>query len=315
MDRRTLGTALGALTIAAGSAWAAWGGAIDPPGRKGNPWTPGVPSAARYGSARRIVSVNLGVDEILLSLLPPGRIAALTRLVDDPTISNVTDLARAVTDRVPQMDAERILALEPDLLIAPPYARREVLGQLEDAGVEILRIPDCWTVDDIRTHLRFLGEALGVPDRAEELVREMDGVLEGVRARTEGRARPRVLFVGMNGDTMGKGTNFDLFVEAAGGINLAAEALIEGRKAIPVEQALALDPDVILVSGYLGDRKARGMEARPDLADDPAWREAAAVRAGRVHVLSGANLLSTSHYVTRTAEEIARILHPECYAP
>ena len=292
-------------------AWSVRGAALDPPGRRGNPWTPGVPAGSLR--ARRIVSVNVGVDEILLSLVPPERIAALGALADDPEISNVTELARAVTGRVSQVDAERILALEPDLIVVPHYVRREVLVQLEEGGVDILRIPDCWSVNDIRGHLRFLGKALGEPERAEGLVREMDAVLEEVRSRTAGRPRPRVLFVGSNGETQGRGTNFDLFVEAAGGINAAAEAGMEGRAALPMERALALDPDILLVLGYRSGRKARGPGVRPKLADDPAWQDARAVKEGRVHELNAAHMLSTSHHVTKTAEDLARILHPECY--
>ena len=316
MDR--LGTALGVLAIFGLTAWAAGGAVVDPPGKKGNPWRIGTPSAARYGKARRVVSVNVGTDEILLSLLPPDRVAAVSALSDDPTVSSVTELAKAVPGRV-TMEAERILALEPDLLIVPPYTRREVLLQLEEGDMEILRIPDCYSVDDIRVHLRFLGEALGEPDRAEELVAEMDGTLAEVRHRTAGLPRPRVLYIGMNGDTMGKGTNFDLFVEAAGGLNVAAETGIVGRGQIPLEKALALDPDIILVSSYRRGTsragKAGDMGVRPDLSADPAWRASRAVREGRVRVLSGAHLLSTSHHVTKTAEDLARILHPECYAP
>ncbi len=313
-----LGTALGLLAIAGLTAWAAGGAVMDPPGKRGNPWRIGTPSAARYGKARRVVSVNVGTDEILLSLLPPERIAAVSALSDDPTISSATALAKAVPRRV-TMEAERILALEPDLLIVPPYTRREVLAQLEAGGMQILRIPDFHTLADIRVQLRFLGEALGEPARAEALVAGMDAVLGDVRRRTAGLPRPRVLYVGLNGDTMGQGTNFDLFVEAAGGTNVAAEAGIVGREQIHLEKALALDPDILLVSSYRrgtsGAQKAGDMGVRPELAEDPAWRASRAVREGRVRVLNGAHLLSTSHHVTRLAEDLARILHPECYAP
>ncbi len=311
MERRTLGTVLGVLVIVGLTCWSAGGAVVHPPGRRGNPWTVGTPSVARYGKARRIVSLNVGTDEILLSLVSPDRILAVTRLADDPTISSVTALAKAIPIRA-VLDAEHVLALEPDLLIVPPYVRREVLAQLEEGGMEILRMPDCYDVDDIRVHLRFLGEALGEPEKAEALVAEMDGTLAEVRRRTAGLPRPRILYVGTNGDTMGRGTNFDLFVEAAGGINVASEAGILKRGQLPLEKGLAMDPDILLISSYRGGKKSR---ERPELTEDPAWRTARAVREGRVHVLNGAHILSTSHHVTRTAEDLARILHPECYAP
>jgi ABC-type Fe3+-hydroxamate transport system substrate-binding protein len=101
----------------------------------------------------------------------------VTYLADDPTISNVLEEARSVKGRMPAMDTERILALEPDLVVVPPYTRREVVAQLEEGGVAILRMPDCWSLDDIRLHLRFLGQAFAVEARAEELIAEMDRAL------------------------------------------------------------------------------------------------------------------------------------------
>ena len=301
--------ALGMLVLAGLTAWSAGGAVLDPPGKRENPWRPAVPEGARH--ARRIVSTNVGVDEILLSLLPPERIAAVTRLADDPEISNVVEAARAGPGRLPSMDAERIVALAPDLVIVPPYTRRDVVVQLEAAGVPVLRLPDCRTLEDVRIHIRLLGGALGAAAAAEERIAAMDGVLEEVRARTAGVHPPRVLYTSSGGYTQGAGTNFDLFVEAAGGRNVAAEAGVTGWGRLPVERALALDPDVILVSSYRGGRKARDPGAAEELAEDPIWRHARAVREGRVYRIPGRHVLATSEHVTRTAEDIARILHPE----
>lgn len=309
MDRRTLGTALGALMMTGLVAWTAGGAVLAPPGKRDVPWVPGVPAASV--GACRIVSTNVGVDEILLSLVPPGRLAAVSALADDPTISNVVAEARAVPGRLRAVDAERILAFRPDLVVFPPYTRREVVLQIEEAGVPVLRMPDCRSLEDVRVHLRTLGAAVGASDRAEALVRGMDRVLEEVRARTAGVTRPRVLYTSLNGYTQGAGTMFDLFLEAAGGRNVAAEAGVEGWGTLPVEVALALDPDVLLVPGYGGGRKAREVGMARNLACDPAWRTASAVRAGRVHTIPGSHILATSQHVTRTAEDIARVLHPE----
>ncbi len=311
MDSGVFGTVLGTITLAVVSAWSAAGAVLAPPGRKDNPWHPGIPSSSL--DARRIVSTNVGIDEILLSLIPPERLAAVSALVDDPTISNVAEAARAVPGRLRVVDAERILSFRPDLVVFPPYTRREVVLQIEEAGVPVLRMPDCRSIEDVRAHLRILGAAVGAPGRAEALVADMDAVLDAVRERTAGLSRPRVLYTSLNGFTQGKGTMFDLFLDAAGGRNVAAEAGMEGWGTLPIEVALTLDPDILLVSGFRGSRKAREVGRTPDLTDDPAWRAASAVRAGRVYTIPGNHILATSQHVTRTAEDIARVLHPGCF--
>lgn len=48
----------------------------------------------------RIVSLSISTDEILLDLVEPKRIVALTKYVDDEGISNATEQAKAVKGRV-----------------------------------------------------------------------------------------------------------------------------------------------------------------------------------------------------------------------
>ena len=49
---------------------------------------------------QRIVSLTLGTDEILLDLVEPERIAALTYLADDRGISFVTEKSRLVKSKI-----------------------------------------------------------------------------------------------------------------------------------------------------------------------------------------------------------------------
>ena len=62
---------------------------------------------------RRIVSVALSGDEILLELVPPERLAGLTYLIDDPTTTPSHALAPASAARVTEENPEALLALQP----------------------------------------------------------------------------------------------------------------------------------------------------------------------------------------------------------
>lgn len=49
---------------------------------------------------QRIISTSISTDEILIDLVPSSRIAAFSRLVDDPGISNIVERAQSVGSRV-----------------------------------------------------------------------------------------------------------------------------------------------------------------------------------------------------------------------
>ena len=76
---------------------------------------------AEPSGPRRIVSLNLCTDQLLM-LLAPERIAALSILATDPLLSVMAAEAR----RYPLVrgDAEEVLRFDPDLVVAAPFAAR-----------------------------------------------------------------------------------------------------------------------------------------------------------------------------------------------
>ena len=258
----------------------------------------------------RIVSATLSTDEMLLALVEPEALVAVTHFALDPRVSNVTERAREVR-AVVTGDPESVLALEPDVVFADPVGRPETRALLRRAGVPVLRVPEARSLDDIRRNVRWVGEWVGERERAEALVAEMDRVVADAAGRVRGAPRPRVLLYNRGGFTAGRGTLFDELVRLAGGRNAAAEAGIEGHASLAIERALALDADVVLTTDYGADARARRMLEPTSITRDPVWSGATAVRTGRVHALEGRHVLSTSHHVAHAVADIARALHPE----
>src|SRR4029453_1275136 len=68
---------------------------------------------------KRVVSLNLCVDELLLRLADPRNLASATWLARDPANSNVAELAQSIP--VNHGLVEEIIPLNPDLVIAGIY--------------------------------------------------------------------------------------------------------------------------------------------------------------------------------------------------
>jgi iron complex transport system substrate-binding protein len=262
------------------------------------------------GRPARIVSATLSTDEMLLAMVEPAELIAVTHFALDPRVSNVVERAREVP-HVVTGDAEQLVSLEPDVVLADPVGRAETRALLTRVGVPVWQVPPAHSVEDVERNVRSVAVRIGMAERGEALVAEMERVIDEASARVRGVEPPTVLLYNRGGFTAGAGTLFDELLRLAGGRNAAAEAGIEGHASIAIERALALDPDVILTTDYAADGRSRRMFAEATLADDPAWRATRAVREGRVHGLSGRTVLSTSHHVARAVPEIARLLHPE----
>jgi len=271
---------------------------------------PALATLDEGATPERIVSATLSTDEMLLALAPPERVLALSTFADDPGASNVVEEARHVRARV-HGDAERILALNPDLVVANPYTRPEAMLLLARSQVPVLTVASATTIRGIEENLRTLGDVVDEPGRAEALIDRMRSTLAEVATRTRGAARPRVLLYNRGGYTPGSGTLFDELLTIAGADNAAREAGVEGHAIISDERLLSLDPDVILVVTYAADGRGRQVVSPPAFVDSPVFGSLTAVREGRVHEISPVRVLSASHHAADGAVDLARLLHPE----
>lgn len=151
------------------------------------------------------------------------------------------------------LNAEAILGFEPTLILGTPMAGpAEVLEQLQQAGVEVLIIEDLNGLDAPQIKIRFVGEALGIPERAEALAQDVEARMAAViaaSANVEPPLRVMHIYIRRGGLQLvsGSGNKAEAIITAAGGVDAAAEAGIVGWQPLSPEALVAADPDVYLV--------------------------------------------------------------------
>jgi iron complex transport system substrate-binding protein len=183
----------------------------------------------------RVVSLNLCTDQLLV-LLAPEKVAALTPLARDPSLSFVAPQAAHLP--VVRASAEAVLALHPDLILAASYAARNSVGLLEEEGASVLRVDLPHDFAGIRQQTRALAAVLGVPQRADALLAAMDARLAGA-SRTDRTLR--ALAWEPRGLTAGPGSLMDAVLRSAGLLNMS-----DGRH-VGLEALLRDPPDVLVV--------------------------------------------------------------------
>lgn len=186
-------------------------------------------------AATRVVSLNLCTDQLLV-LLAPEKIAALSPLARDPTLSFVAQ--RAASLPVVHASAEAVLRLHPDLILAGPYGAQTTVALLQSEGVPVHRITLPRTFAAIRAQTLGVAHLLGVPERGAALVGAMDATLAAVHPPRE---TVTAIAWEPRGFTDGPATLMGAILRAAGLINLS-----DGER-LGLEALMRLRPDLLVV--------------------------------------------------------------------
>jgi len=242
------------------------------------------------------------VDFVSL-LVGPERVAALPAEASGYSRLGSSSGAWAELAPFPVFEGERILALAPDLVLAHAWQNPETLAVVRRAGIPVLVVPVPESWKEITDTIELLGTVLDVPDRARELIAELERRRERLRARAAPFGRLKALSytnLGAGGWTSGAGTTGAILLELAGLRNAAAEAGLTGDVPAERERLLALAPDVFVVGRP--DRSESSPPSAEFLRTDPALQELEAVRAGRIVSLPPALFTTASPELLRGAE-------------
>jgi iron complex transport system substrate-binding protein len=203
-----------------------------------------------HAEPRRVMSLSMCTDDLLLELLPKERIASLSYYARQPTALEVWPQAASIP--VNFGTAEEILAAKPDLVLTGTYttpATRRILKSLHFA---LLEVPPANDFEEIRQVTRLVAHTLERDARGAELIERMDMTLLRLHESLPRRSI-RVAAWGEGGSIPGQGTLFDAILRAAGGTNIAIANDQSAYTSFDLEQLLQANPDIIAYSSTTTD--------------------------------------------------------------
>lgn len=194
---------------------------------------------------KRVVSLNMCADQLLVALADPGQIAALTEWARDPELSAVAVQARAFpfTHRT----AEEVMALRPDLVIGAPFRTKAVLAPLKAQGVRMVELPKGEGVEGIEASITTIADAVGHPGRGRELIAGMRRDLARI-GPPPGRGRIAAYYQ-RNGFLTGTGTRVDDMMQRVGLVNLAGKLGRPALSRLSLEEMALARPDFLVMDG------------------------------------------------------------------
>ncbi len=240
-----------------------------------------------------------------VALYPPARIVCLTEetvetlylLGEQDRIVGISGYvvrppeARRDKPRVSAFvsaDVEKILKLEPDLVLAFSDLQADIVADLARRGLAV-HVFNQRSIAGILDMIRTLGALVAASDRAEALVARLEDGIEGACQRTTGLPRrPRVFFeewddplisaIGWVSELIAIAGGIDVFADRAGG--RAAKDRI-----VTPEEVIGRSPDLIIGSWCGKKVRPEKIRSRPGFANLPA------VRSGAIHEIKSPIIL------------------------
>jgi iron complex transport system substrate-binding protein len=253
-----------------------------------------------------IISLAPSNTEILFALGLGDRVIAVSEYCNyPPEAQNRTKIGGFST-----VNIEKVVDLEPDLVLATCGVQEAIVEELEGLGLTVIAL-DAKNTEDVIKNIRLVGKATGQLEIAEELARKMEQRIKAVTDKTRDlpdNQKPKVFYETWNDPlmTVGLGTFIHHLIHLAGGVNIALDSKTE-YPVYNLELLIERNPEVIIISLGHGNSTTSVEEVKRR----EGWQIIDAVKNNRVYGINADIIARTGPRIVDALEEIAGYIHPE----
>ena len=255
-----------------------------------------------------IVSLAPSNTEILFALGLVDKLVAVSQYCNyPPEVQNKPKVGGFST-----INIEKVVSLEPDLVLATGGVQKKVVRDLERLGLTVISL-DAKRIGDVLENILLVGKVTGRVESAKRLRSNLEERIRTVANKTgdlPDTQRPRVFYEVQYDPLMtaGPGTFIDDLIHLAGGANIASDSAIK-YPVYNLEILIERNPEVIIVSFSHGSIMAsvEGVKNRKR------WQITDAVKNNRVYGIHADLVSRPGPRIADGLEEIAKYIHPELF--
>ncbi|SIR66590.1 iron complex transport system substrate-binding protein [Haladaptatus litoreus] len=197
---------------------------------------------------------------------------------------------------------EKVVSLEPDLVLAPNSVSKETVKKLRDAGLTVYYYRHAASLEDVYRDTTVTGTLVGECSGAGKTVSWMKDRIGTVQQAVNGEQRPDALYL-FYGYTSGEGTFINQIIQTAGGNNVAAEVGISDYQQISKEVVVKQDPDWIILNNQ-----------DPSVPDEAGYRNLSAVQENRTIEIPIEYMNQPAPRMVYAVTNLTKRFYPDAYA-
>jgi len=256
----------------------------------------------------RIISLSPNITEILYAVGVEGKIVGIT------DFCRVHKEEKERVGGVLNPNIEKIISLNPDLIISMQSV--VLLKKLKRLDVELLTVKN-ETLSDLYDSLDILGDKLKIESKTDSLVQYIRKCIDFYRTKTEGRNKPKVLFVVSKDITSlkniyaaGESTFLNEIINICGGKNIINERDVRYPK-IGKEEIIKKNPDIIFDTSLGGEVTEE--KIKTNIKEWEKLKTVSAVKKKNVVYLNDPTITILGPNIIETVKKLGKYINPEVF--
>ena len=210
-----------------------------------------------------------------------------------------------------ELNIEKIISLEPDLVLADVSNDPDGLKQLKEADITVLTTEPGADFLGVYETIQTIGKATGKKEEADTIQADMEAKLKELEERVEAIDDVKSVYVEISPSpetyTVGKGTFIDEILTKINAKNSAGD--LEGWPQVNEEAVVEMNPDIIITTygSYVEDPVK-------EITDRKAWKDITAVKEEAIIDVNEDLVSRPGPRLVEGAEELAKAIYPDIFA-
>lgn len=257
---------------------------------------------------QRIVSLSPSTTETLFAIGAGDQVVGVTSYCNFPKEAATREIIGGFSPKT--ISVEKIISLNPDLVIAGVSAHQPIADTLKEAGIPVLSI-EPKSIDDVRAVIEELAIITGHEVRGKSLSNSIEKRIDRVQEKLsslEGE-RLRVFYEVWDAPLMTAGPQSftGQMITLAGGNNIFSDVKEEYPQ-VSSEELVSRNPQVIISADTHGDKL--NLET---LKERDGWQSIDAYKNNRIILLDGDVVSRPGPRMIDAIEMMAKALYPELF--
>ena len=257
----------------------------------------------------KIISTAPSNTEVLMALGLGDKLVAIDKYSTD---------IEGINTELPQIDflnpdAETIIGLEPDIVIASGHNKtgsvEDPFKAISEAGIPVVYIPSSDSIDGIYKDIEFIADVVNERSKGKEIVDDMKAQVEEIKAIGDTITDKKSVYFEISPEpylsSFGKSTFLNEMIEIIGAKNIFENE--EGWISPTAEAIIDANPDVIITNAGYMENPTEEIKSRD------AWENINAIKNNEVYLVDQNASSRPSQNVIKSLEQMAKAVYPEHY--
>ena len=257
----------------------------------------------------RIISTAPSNTEILVDLGLADKLVAIDKYSSD--VEGIPSDIEQIDFLNP--DAEAIISLEPDLIIASGHNQSgssdDPFKLVKEAGISVVYIPSSESIQGIYDDINFIADITNTKENGQKIVDNMKSQIEEISSKAKNiKDKKKVYFEiapAPNLYSFGNSTFLNEMIELIGAENIFKDE--NGWIAPSAESVIDKNPDVILTNVNYTENPVQ------EIKDREGFENINAVKNNQIYQIDKNASSRPSQHIIKALNEMAKAVYPDVY--